>query len=516
MTGGRRLASSHPDSRCGGLVEMAAKVVLSLENITKRYPGVLALNRVSMEFVEGEVHALLGENGAGKSTLIKIIAGAIESDGGVIHLGGQSIQKMTPHLSRSLGVEVIYQEFNLVPTMSVAENIFLGDKVGSQHLVDFGTLRSRTRELFGRFKMDVDPDAYVRDLAPAQQQLVAIIRAVSKNVKILIMDEPSAPLSVSEVEHMFEIIRQLRARGVTIIYISHRLEEVFRISDRVSVMRDGCTIATMRTSETNRQELIGLMVGRELKEVYPPRTAVPTDVALEAVALSGNGAHEVSFAVRKGEILGLSGLVGAGRTELAMLLFGAAPAESGEIRVGGEAARIHSPADAIRHRIGLLPEDRKGSGLFLEFGITWNISFPIVRRLSRLGVVDTERETVIARRYKERLDIRASDLLQRVKTLSGGNQQKVIIAKTLAAESDILIFDEPTRGIDVGAKQEIYRLMCDLANEGKAIIMISSEMEELLGMSDRILVLFEGRLAGEIGREQFNQDVILDLASGTH
>jgi ABC-type sugar transport system ATPase subunit len=272
----------------------------------------------------------------------------------------------------------------------------------------------------------------------------------------------------------------------------------------------------MRTSETNRRELIGLMVGRELKEVYPPRTAVPTEVALEAVALSGNGAHDISFTVRKGEILGLSGLVGAGRTELAMLLFGAAPVESGEIRVGGGAARIHSPADAIRNRIGLLPEDRKGSGLFLEFGITWNISFPIVRRLSRIGVVDTDRERVIAQRYKERLDIRASDLLQQVKTLSGGNQQKVIIAKTLAAESDILIFDEPTRGIDVGAKQDIYQLMCDLANEGKAIIMISSEMEELLGMSDRILVLFEGRLAGEVAREQFNQDLILDLASGTH
>jgi ribose transport system ATP-binding protein len=349
---------------------MASRVVLSLENITKRYPGVLALNHVSMEFLEGEVHALLGENGAGKSTLIKIIAGAIESDGGTVHLAGQAIQKMTPHLSRSLGVEVIYQEFNLVPTMSVAENVFLGDKVGGQHLVDFGALRGKTKELFGRFKMEVDPDALVRDLAPAQQQLVAIIRAVSKNVKILIMDEPSAPLSVAEVEHMFEIIRQLRQRGVTIIYISHRLEEVFRISDRVSVMRDGRYLGTRAAAETNRKELIGLMVGRELKEVFPARTAAPLEVALETVALSGNGAHDISFTVRKGEILGLSGLVGAGRTELAMLLFGAAPTESGEIRVNGTAVKIHSPADAIRNGIGLLPEDRKGSGLFLESGIT--------------------------------------------------------------------------------------------------------------------------------------------------
>ena len=495
---------------------MGSSVVLSLENITKRYPGVLALNNVSLEFLEGEVHALLGENGAGKSTLIKIIAGAIESDGGTIHIAGHAIQRMSPHLSRSMGVEVIYQEFNLVPTMSVAENIFLGDTIGSRYLVDFRTLRSKTKELCRLFNVDIDPNAYVRDLPPAQQQVVAIIRAVSKNVKILIMDEPSAPLSVAEVEHMFAIIRQLRERGVTIIYISHRLEEVFRISDRVSVMRDGCYVDTKLTSQTNRKELIGLMVGRELRETYPRRTAAPTEIALEAVAISGNGAHDISFSVKKGEILGLSGLVGAGRTELAMLLYGAAPAEMGEIRVNGRPVRIHSPADAIQHRIGLLPEDRKGSGLFLEMGVTWNVCFPIVKRISKLGVVDTKTEAQTAQKYKEQLEIKASSLLQQVKTLSGGNQQTVIIAKALAIESDILIFDEPTRGIDVGAKQETYRLMCDLANQGKAIIMITSEMEELLGMSDRILVLFEGRLAGEVSKEEFNQDHIPDLASGTH
>jgi ABC-type sugar transport system ATPase subunit len=495
---------------------MDPKIVLSLENITKKYPGVLALNNVSMSFLEGEVHALLGENGAGKSTLIKAVAGAINLDGGIIHVGGQDHQQMTPHLSRSLGIEVIYQEFNLVPTMSVAENIFLGDKTGKSILVDFKTMKSKTREIFKLFDVAIDPDAMVQDLPPAMQQIVEIAKAVSKNVKILIMDEPSAPLSVSEVEHMFEIIRSLRQKGVTIIYISHRLEEVFRISDRVTVMRDGQYVATRLTKETNRKELINLMVGRELKESYPARTNPPGEIALEARNLSGNGDRDISFSVRKGEILGISGLVGAGRTELAMLLFGAVPIESGEIWVDGKPVQIHSPGNAIRQGIGLLTEDRKGKGLFLEMGVGWNISFPIIRKLSKYGVVNTKAETKIAQKYRERINIKTPSLEQRVINLSGGNQQKVVLAKALAAESDVLIFDEPTRGIDVGAKQEIYQLMTELANNGNAILMISSDMEELLGMSDRIVVLSEGKLAGEVTKEQFSQDYILDLASGTN
>ena len=295
---------------------MNAKVVLSLKDITKKYPGVLALDHVSLDFVEGEVHALLGENGAGKSTLIKAVAGAISLDGGIIHAGGQDHPQMTPHLSRSIGIEVIYQEFNLVPTMSVAENVFLGDRIGNSRLVDFKLMKSQAREIFSRFNVEIDPDMQVQDLSPAKQQIVEIAKAVSKNVKILIMDEPSAPLSVSEVERMFEIIQQLKQRGVTIIYISHRLEEVFRIADRVSVMRDGRYVATRLTTETSRKELIGLMVGRELKETYPPRSNPPGEIALEVKNLSGNGDTDISFSVRKGEILGLSGLVGAGRTEL--------------------------------------------------------------------------------------------------------------------------------------------------------------------------------------------------------
>jgi ribose transport system ATP-binding protein len=495
---------------------MDDKIVLSLKNITKKYPGVLALDSVSLDFFAGEVHALLGENGAGKSTMIKAVAGAITLDGGLIHAGGQDHQQMTPHLSRGMGIEVIYQEFNLVPTMSVAENIFLGDRLGNSRLVDFRAMRNKARELFRLFNVELDPDALVQDLSPAKQQIVEIAKAVSKNVKILIMDEPSAPLSVSEVERMFEIIQQLKQKGVTIIYISHRLEEVFRISDRVSVMRDGKYVTTKLTQETNRKELISLMVGRELKETYPARSNLPGEIALEVKNISGNGDRDISFAVRKGEILGISGLVGAGRTELAILLFGAAPIESGEIWVDGKPAQIRSPFDAIQHRIGLLTEDRKGKGLFLEMGVGWNITFPIVRKLSRYGVVDTKREKEISEHYRQRINIKTPNLDQRVINLSGGNQQKVVLAKALAAESAVLIFDEPTRGIDVGAKQEIYHLMCELANNGNAILMISSDMEELLGMSDRILVLCEGKLAGEVQKAQFSQDVILDLASGTH
>jgi ribose transport system ATP-binding protein len=495
---------------------MDPKVVLSLENITKKYPGVLALNNVSMSFLKGEVHALLGENGAGKSTLIKAVAGAINLDGGIIHVGGQDHQQMTPHLSRSLGIEVIYQEFNLVPPMSVAENIFLGDKASDKLLVDYKAMKTKSRDIFKLFNVDINPDAMVQDLPPAKQQIVEIAKAVSKNVKILIMDEPSAPLSVSEVEHMFEIIRSLKQKGVTIIYISHRLEEVFRISDRVSVMRDGQYVATRLTKETNRKELINLMVGRELKESYPARANPPGEIALEVKNLYGNGDRDISFSVRKGEILGISGLVGAGRTELAMLLFGAVPSESGEVLIDGRPVQIKSPQDAIQKGVGLLTEDRKGQGLFLEMGVGWNIGFPIIRKLSKYGVVNTRTEVEIAQKYKERMNIKTPSLEQRVINLSGGNQQKVVLAKALAAESDILIFDEPTRGIDVGAKQEIYQLMTELANNGNAILMISSDMEELLGMSDRIIVLSEGKLAGEVTKEQFSQDYILDLASGTH
>ena len=495
---------------------MDPKVVLSLKNITKKYPGVLALDKVSIDFLEGEVHALLGENGAGKSTLIKAVAGAIDIDSGIININGQEYHKITPSLSRSLGIEVIYQELNLVPALSVAENIYLCEKSENSFLFSSKEIEKKAVKVLDQFGVDIDPRSTVHDLSIAEQQIVEIAKAVSKNVKILIMDEPSAPLSVSEVEMMFKIINQLKSHNVTVIYISHRLEEVFRISDRVSVMRDGCYIATKNTKETNRQELINLMVGRELKESYPLRKNPPGEIALEVKNLTGNGNQKISFSVRKGEILGISGLVGAGRTELAQLIFGAAHIERGEILVNGNPAKIMSPSDAIKQKIGLLTEDRKGQGLFLEMAVKWNIIFPIAKRITRYGVVNTKKENEIASHYKERINIKTPSLSQQVINLSGGNQQKVVLEKSLAAESDILIFDEPTRGIDVGAKQEIYHLMTELADIGKAILMISSDMEELLGMSDRIIVLCEGHLAGEVSKDKFNQNYILDLASGTH
>jgi ribose transport system ATP-binding protein len=469
-----------------------------------------------MDYFEGEVHALLGENGAGKSTLIKAVAGAIDIDSGIIRINGQEYYKITPSLSRSLGIEVIYQEFNLVPALSVAENIYLCEKSEHSLLFSAKEIENRAAKVLDQFGVNIDPRSIVQDLSIAEQQIIEIAKAVSKNVKILIMDEPSAPLSVSEVEMMFKIINQLKNNGVTVIYISHRLEEVFRISDRVSVMRDGCYVTTRITKETNRQELINLMVGRELKENYPPRKNPPGEIALEIRNLTGNGNRNISFSVRKGEILGISGLVGAGRTELAQLLFGAARVEQGDILIKGNPVKIKSPSDAIKHRIGFLTEDRKGQGLFLEMAVKWNIVFPIVRQISKYGVVNTKKEDKIASDFKERINIKTPSLYQQVVNLSGGNQQKVVLAKSLAAESDILIFDEPTRGIDVGAKQEIYHLMTELADNGIAILMISSDMEELLGMSDRIIVMCEGKLAGEVQKAQFNQNYILDLASGTH
>jgi ribose transport system ATP-binding protein len=494
---------------------MNPEIVLSLENITKKYPGVLALNNVSIDFLEGEVHALLGENGAGKSTLIKAVAGAIEIDSGIIKINGHEYSKMTPALSRGLGIEVIYQEFNLVPTLSCAENIYLCEKSANSVLFSAKDIEKKAAKVLDQFDVNINPKSLVQDLSIADKQIIEIAKAVSKDVKILIMDEPSAPLSVTEVEIMFKIVNQLKQNGVTVIYISHRLEEVFLISDRVSVLRDGCFIATKLTSDTNRQELINLMVGRELKESYPQRKNPPGEVALEIKNLTGNGDRNISFIARKGEILGISGLVGAGRTELAMLLYGAAHVEKGEILINGNPVKFNSPLDAIKHKVGLLTEDRKGQGLFLEMAVKWNIVFPIIKQISRHTIVDTKKEDAIAGHFKERINIKTPSLLKKVINLSGGNQQKVVLAKSLAAESDILIFDEPTRGIDVGAKQEIYHLMTELADNGIAILMISSDMEELLGMSDRIIVLCEGELAGEVQKEQFNQNYILDLASGT-
>lgn len=488
------------------------KPVLSLKNISVIYPGVKALDDVSLDFLPGEIHALVGENGAGKSTLIKVIAGAIRPDGGVIEIDGTVCGGFMPAEARSHGIEAIYQEFNLVGSLSAAENICLGKKYG--RLVDFRRMNQIAAELFERFKIPIDPRARVDSLSNAQRQIVEIAKAVSKNARIMIFDEPTAPLTVVEVDILMEIIRQLKAEGVTILYISHRLDEIFDICDRVSILRDGKYIATRLVAQTDRRELIRLMVGRELNEEGARKAGPIGEEVLRVENLTGNGVKNINFTLHRGEILGIGGLVGAGRTEIIRVLYGAEKKQWGHIYLHGREVDIKDTGVAMKNGLGLVPEDRKNQGCFLQNSIRWNTVISALQRIVRHGVVSPAEEKKIAEFYRKKLRIRTPDTQQLVMNLSGGNQQKVALAKALAADSEIVILDEPTRGVDVGAKQEIYDLMNALCAEGKSIIMISSDMEELLGMSDRIVVLYEGRQTGEIGRERYNQEYVLHLASG--
>ena len=489
--------------------------ILSLKNITKQYPGVKALDDISIDIRRGEVHALVGENGAGKSTLIKTISGAIRPDSGEIVIDGQSYRSLTPTESRKAGVAIIYQEFTLVPVMSAAENIFMGEFIQKGWVCDQKKMNEMTRQLFERLKVHIDPEIPVEQLTTGYQQIVEIAKAVSKNAKILIMDEPSAPLSNTEVEAMFDIVRMLKQAGTTIIYISHRLEEIFTISDRVTVLRDGKYIGTKKTAETNKDELIRMMVGRELSETYPARPGGNDTAILSLRHLTGNGVENVSFDVKEGEILGLVGLMGAVLTELSVLLFGNRPIQSGEVRFMGKPLTIRSPMDAIDSGICLIPEDRKLLGLVLPMCVRENISMSLLKRISTAGVVNSSKEGSVVKQYMSELRIKATGPEQLVKNLSGGNQQKVVLSKWLAMDPKVLILDEPTRGIDVGAKQEIYKIMVDLVRKGKTIIMISSDMEELIGMSDRMVILYEGKVTGILEKDEFSQERILKKSEGS-
>ena len=493
---------------------MPENTILSVRNIVKTYPGVIAINHFSMDVREGEVHALIGENGAGKSTLIKTLSGAITPDEGSVCVCGKEFASMTPKLAKEQGIEVIYQEFTLVPGISAAENVFLGEKTKPGLFVDIKDREKRARELFDRLNVDIDVSKPVKNLSPAHQQLVEIAKAVSKQVKILIMDEPTAPLTVSEVETLFRIIKDLKSQGVTVIYISHRLEELFEIADRATVMRDGCFVDTKDIAGIDRKQLISMMAGRELNESYPDKKCEIGEEVLRVEHLTGNGDTDISFSLRRGEILGFAGLVGAGRTELMRVIYGANPKEEGRIIVNGKEEKIKSCQDAIRCGIGYIPEDRKNHGVFLRMSIKWNTVANNLKGYSNGLFVDKKREAKAAEEYQDKFKIKTPNLDQLVGNLSGGNQQKVVIAKTLAGGSKIIIFDEPTRGIDVGAKHEIYKLMNELAEAGHSIIMVSSDMPELLGMSDRIVVIYEGRKTGELPKEKFDQNYILDLASG--
>lgn len=489
--------------------------ILELKHITKLYPGVVALNDVSLEVRRGEILALVGENRAGKSTLIKTCSGAITPTQGEIVINGKSFTGMTPQTSEQNGIGVIYQEFNLVGDLSVAENIFLGRAIRKGMVIDLKAMERESKKILDSLNIKINPKTLVKTLSVGYQQMVEIAKAVSQNAKLLIMDEPSAPLTSAEVEAMFAIVDKLKAGGVSIIYISHRLDEIFRLADRITILRDGQYVTTLNTDETNKDELVKYMVGRQLTEVYPKRDeiCVKDEVIFEAVNVSGNGDKNISFKIHRGEVLGLGGLVGAGRTEFAELMFGMRPKTAGKFIFKGKEISPKTPKDAIELGIGLVPEDRKKEGALLGMSIRCNINMPIYQRISKGTVINEKKEEEIAQTYRKEISIKTPTLDQLVKNLSGGNQQKVILAKWLAADSELLIFDEPTRGIDVGAKQEIYTLINHLVEQGKTVLMISSEMEELMGMSDRILILAEGNMTGELNKSEFNQERIMQLAS---
>ena len=488
---------------------------MELKHITKLYPGVVALNDVSLEVRRGEILALVGENGAGKSTLIKTCSGAITPTQGEIVINGKSFTGMTPQTSEQNGIGVIYQEFNLVGDLSVAENIFLGRAIRKGMVIDLKAMERESKKILDSLNIKINPKTLVKTLSVGYQQMVEIAKAVSQNAKLLIMDEPSAPLTSAEVEAMFAIVDKLKAGGVSIIYISHRLDEIFRLADRITILRDGQYVTTLNTDETNKDELVKYMVGRQLTEVYPKRDeiCVKDEVIFEAVNVSGNGDKNISFKIHRGEVLGLGGLVGAGRTEFAELMFGMRQKTAGKFIFKGKEISPKTPKDAIELGIGLVPEDRKKEGALLGMSIRCNINMPIYQRISKGTVINEKKEEEIAQTYRKEISIKTPTLDQLVKNLSGGNQQKVILAKWLAADSELLIFDEPTRGIDVGAKQEIYTLINHLVEQGKTVLMISSEMEELMGMSDRILILAEGNMTGELNKSEFNQERIMQLAS---
>ena len=490
--------------------------LLKMTNVSKSFPGVRALADVNLDLYPGEVLALLGENGAGKSTLIKILGGVHAPDTGSIEIDGEKIQIDSPTSSQDAGVGIIFQEFNLIPALTARENIFLGQENSALSWIATSQERETARSLFERIGVQVDPSALCRDLTVAQQQVVEIAKALALKARIVVMDEPSAALTPREVEGLYGIVDELRRQGIGIIYISHRLDEIDRLADRIMVLRDGQHVGTQQADEMTRDEIIELMVGRSLDNEFPDETRPVGEVRLEVKGLSrGDAVQDVSFDVRSGEILGVAGLVGAGRTETVRLLFGADRPDSGSVTLDGQELNIKSPRQAIAHGICLLTEDRKGQGLVLGQTVQENFGLPNMRDFVRAGFIRKTEETSAFGEYIHQLQIKVTGGHQVAETLSGGNQQKVVLAKWLQRNAEVIIFDEPTRGIDVGAKYEIYLLMNQLARQGKAIIMISSELPEVLGMSDRILVMHEGHVAGCLKNEGVSQEELMKLATGT-
>ena len=487
--------------------------ILTLKNITKEFPGVKALDDVTINIERGTIHGLVGENGAGKSTLIKVLAGIYQPNKGEIILDGKPCRFNSPIEARRAGISVVHQEIKLAEPLSVAENMFLGNVQLKNGLVDWKGMRRRAREIVEDLGMDIDINAQVSSLTVAKKQIVEIMHAINNNSRILIMDEPSAVLTDRELEVMFRIVKQLRDEGITIIYISHRLDEIFGLCSNVSVLRDGRHIDTIPVASVDRQGLINMMVGREMGQEYPKEVGNVGGTILEVKNLSRGILQDISFEVKSGEVFGISGLVGAGRTELARAILGIDKPESGEVYVRGKKVHYRTFADAIRDGLGLIPEDRKLQGLVQIMSVKRNTTLVNMKRVLRAGVISSSLEEKLSKEYADKLHVVTPSMETEVQYLSGGNQQKVVIAKWLFQNSEILFLDEPTRGIDVGAKAEIYRLINQMVKEGKTIIMISSEMPELLGMCDRIMVMHEGHKMGELNAAEATQAKIMALCS---
>jgi len=499
---------------------------LRMQDISKSFPGVQALDRVHMEVQPGEVHALLGENGAGKSTLMKILSGVYQPDSGEILIEDRSVQFSDTRAAEQAGIAIIHQELNLIPQMTVAENIYLGREPRTKFgLVDYKTMRQAAETELQQLEVRIPVQARIADLRVGEQQLVEIAKALSLHAKVVIMDEPTSALSETEVEKLFKVIRRLQRTGVAIIYISHKLEEIFAIADKVTVLRDGKYIGTCVVKESTAQQLVSMMVGRELAVLFPKEKARVGEELLRVEGLTvrhpsqshRNLLEDIHLSLRRGEILGIAGLMGSGRTELLMTLFGASPGQrvAGKLFVRSRPVELHSPQQAIQYGLALVTEDRKAQGLFLQLPVQWNISIAGLRQVVKRWVLRHKLEKAMAQRYIDQLRIKVPSLAGAVETLSGGNQQKVILAKWMATTPSILLLDDPTRGVDVGAKAEIYHLMNQFAEQGIGVIMVSSELPEILAMSDRILVLSEGRMVAEFSREEASEEKIMTAATRT-
>lgn len=497
------------------MTQQTTTPLLEMRGIGKSFPGVKALEGVNLSVRAGQVHALLGENGAGKSTLIKILSGAYIKDEGEIYWDGRPVTINSPQDAQALGISTIYQEFNLAPHLTVAENIFLGHLPQKGLLVDWAYARKRAREILASLGVNLSVDTLTADLSVAEQQLVEIAKALNRQTRILVMDEPSAVLGEKDLEKLFAVVRQLQANGIGIIYISHRLKEIFALADEVTVLKDGRYVETRRVDQVTMEDLVRLMIGRDLQDVYPKRKGQIGEVLLEVNHINRAGVlNDISFQLRAGEIVGFAGITGSGRTELARVIFGADPYTSGEIRLAGQPYHVHSPADAIRHGVALVTEDRKRQGLLLKLSVTINTTISGLKRLCRLKLIRLRDELSLVQNYIRQLSIKTPGPNFLVVNMSGGNQQKVVLARWLSIGTRLFILDEPTRGIDVGSKAEIYQIMADLADQGVAILMISSELPEVLGMSDRVLVMREGRIAKELTRAEASEEVVMSYAVG--